>query len=247
MTPTTVQNHILFALFAVVLSCAATVGVAQDIQTISHGARVDITGSLVPGKLTLIDFYADWCGPCRSIAPKLDRLAAANPDGLAIRKVDIINWDSAVAAQYRLQSIPHLKLFDENGQLLAEGNARHVMGLLTNRLGGAGLGGGMGIGTGRSMAPVFILGGLAFLAVFLLLRGKSSPKSPGPQTIPTHRSDEQTASGWFVMMQNSLEGPFAEEDLEELLRRRKIPGDAKARRHGQSAWTTVGEVVEHLM
>ncbi|MCK5378186.1 MAG: thioredoxin family protein, partial [Acidobacteria bacterium] len=108
MTPTTVQNHILVTLTAVLLSSVAAMGAAQDIQTISHGDRVDITTALVPGKLTLIDFYADWCRPCRSLAPKLDRLANANSDVLSIRKVDIINWDSAVAAQYRLQSIPHL-------------------------------------------------------------------------------------------------------------------------------------------
>ena len=243
MTPTTVQNHILLALFTVVLSCTAAMSAAQDIQTITHGDRIDIKASLVPGKLTLVDFYADWCGPCRSIAPKLDRLASANPENLAIRKVDIINWDSDVAAQYRLRSIPHLKLFDENGQLLAEGNAGHVMSLLTNRLGGAGI----GAGGGRSLTPVFIIGGLASLAVFLLLRGKSSPKSPGAQTIPTHSPDKALNPGWFVMMQNSLEGPFAEEDLEEMLRHRKIPEDAKARRRGQSTWTTVEEVVEHLM
>ncbi len=243
MTPTAVQNHILIALIAFILSCAAGMGAAQDIQTISHGARVDITGSLAPGKLTVVDFYADWCGPCRSIAPKLDRLATANPDDLAIRKVDIINWDSAVAAQYRLQSIPHLKLFDRDGRLLAEGNAGHVMRVLNNHLGGNDI----GAEGGRSLTPIFILGGLVSLAIFLLLRGRSSPKSPGPQTTPVHRSDERTASGWFVMMQNSLEGPFAEEDLEEMLRHRRIPGNAKVRRRGQSTWTTVEEVIEHLM
>ncbi len=243
MTPTTVQNHILVTLIAIVLSCAAAMGAAQDIQTITHGDRVDITTALVPGKLTLIDFYADWCGPCRSLAPKLDRLATANPDVLTIRKVDIINWDSAVAAQYRLQSIPHLKLFDENGQLLAEGAAGHVMGLLTDRLGGAG----MEARAGRSMAPMFIIGGLAALAVFLVLRGKSAPSAPAPISAPAPRPGEAATSGWFVMMQNSLEGPFAEEDLEEMMRRREIPGDAKARRRGQSTWTTVAELVEHLM
>ncbi len=243
MTPTTLQNHLLVTLIVVVLSCTAALGAAQDIMTISHGEQVDITASLVPGKLTVVDFYADWCGPCRSLAPKLDRLLAANSESLAIRKVDVVNWDSAVARQYRIQSLPHLKLFDENGQLLAEGNAGHVMGLLRNRLGGDGLQG----GAGRSIMPLFALGGLVALAVFLVLRSKSPPKPPESRPEPPHQSGQPVASGWFIMMQNSLEGPFAEEDLEEMLRRREISGGAKARRRGQSTWTTVEEIVEHLM
>lgn len=243
MTPTTVLDRSLGTFIAVVLSFAAAAGTAQEVQTISQGNQVDVTASLVPGKLNLIDFYADWCSPCRALAPQLDRLAAAHSDSLAIRKIDIVDWDSNVTAQYRIRSIPHLKLFDEDGRLLAEGNPAHVMGILKNRLGGDG----MGAGTGRSIMPLFLLGGLASLAVFLVLRAKSSSKSPNRQSVSPSRSGEQTASGWFVMMQNSLEGPFAEEDLEEMLRSREISANARARRRGQSTWTTVEEIVEHLI
>ena len=97
------------------------------------------------------------------------------------------------------------------------------------------------------MVPVFILGGLASLAVFLLLRGKSVPKVPAHLSDPAPRPGEEPFAGWFVMMQDSLEGPFTEEDLEEMLRRREISAGAKARRRGQSTWTTIEEVVEHLM
>jgi len=230
-------------MIAVVLSGTTAPGAAQDIQTISHGEQVDITASLVPGKLTVVDFYADWCGPCRSLAPKLDRLLTANPEALAMRKVDIVNWESAVSQQYRIQSIPHLKLFDENGQLLAEGNAGHVMGLLKKRLGG----GALQEGAGRSIMPLFALGGLVALAVFLVLRSKSPVQAPERRPTPPRPSGEPGPSGWFIMMQDSLEGPFTEEDLEEMLRRREISAGAKARRRGQSTWTTVEEVVEHLM
>ena len=236
-------RHWLVTIIAVVLLCTTAPGAAQDIKTISHGEQIDITGSLVPGKLTVIDFYADWCGPCRSLAPKLDRLLAANSESLAIRKVDIVNWESAVSQQYRIQSIPHLKLFDENGQLLAEGNAGHVMGLLKNRLGG----GGLQEATSRSMMPLFALGSLVALAVFLVLRSKSPAKAHESRPAPPPRPGIPVPSGWFVMMQDSLEGPFAEEDLEEMLRRREISGGAKARRRGQSTWTTVEEVIRHLM
>ena len=247
MTTRAVLKPLLVVITAVVLSCIAAPGSAQDIRTISHGEQIDITASLVPGKLTVIDFYADWCGPCRSLAPKLDRLLAANPESMAIRKVDIVNWQSAVSQQYQIHSIPHLKLFDENGQLLAEGNAGPVMSLLENRLGGGGQGDGSWGATGRSMMPLFALGGLVALAAFLVLRSKSPPKALESRPAPAPRSCESVPSGWFIMMQDSLEGPFIEEDLEEMLLRREISADAKARRRGQSTWTTVEEVVEHLM
>lgn len=243
MTPTSKFRRTLATLIIVVCSATASISTADGIQVISHGEEVDITDSLVPGKLTLIDFYADWCGPCRALAPTLDRLAASKSGVLAIKKVDIINWDSAVSAQYRIQSIPHLKLFGEDGQLLAEGDSGHVMRVLENRIGGTG-GGKSG---GRSLAPMFLIGGLAAAAVFFVLRSKSAPLQPNAPPVSSSRTGDAKSSGWFVMMQNTLEGPFAEEDLEELVRRRKLPGTAKARRKGQSTWTTVEEVIEHLM
>ena len=243
MTPTKIFKNAVAPLFVVVLSAPSASSAAQGIQTISHGEQVDLTASLVPGKLTLIDFYADWCGPCRSLAPTLERLAAAKSDVLAIKKIDIVNWDSAVTAQYRIQSIPHLKLFGESGQLLVEGDPAHVMRVLESRLGGSG----SDSRGGRSLAPVFLIGGLAAIALFFLLRGKSAPnQAPSPPLSPL-KPGEAPPSGWFVMIQNSLEGPFGEEDLEELVRRRKLPATAKARRKGQSTWTTVEEIVEHLM
>ena len=117
------------------------------------------------------------------------------------------------------------------------------MGLLKNRLGG----GGLQEGGGRSIIPLFALGGLVALAAFLVLRSKSPPKVHESRLAPPQPSGKPLPSGWFVMMQDSLEGPFTEEDLEEMLRRREISAGAKARRRGQSTWTTVEEVVKHLM
>lgn len=67
----------------------------------------------------LVDFYADWCGPCKMIAPVLERLAAEYTD-VRILKVDI---DSAgqLAKEQRVMSIPTLVLFregEESGRLI---------------------------------------------------------------------------------------------------------------------------------
>ncbi len=237
---------LILSFIAVFLAGASLPSAAEDIETITHGDRVDITAHLAPGKLTLVDFYADWCGPCRSLAPKLDRLATANPDSLAIRKIDVVNWESDVAAQYRIQSIPHLKLFDENGRLLAEGNAGQVMAILDRRLGGSSSDGVRQLGAAQSNMPLFFAGALVILVIFLILRSKSPPKTDSRPT-PTHSPDPHAPSGWFIMMQDSLEGPFAEEDLDEMVRRGEVSGTTKARRRGQSTWTSVGEIIEHLI
>lgn len=55
---------------------------------------------------TLIDFYADWCGPCRMLAPHLEKLAAANPS-LRVVKVDT-EKHQRWASQLRVSGIPAL-------------------------------------------------------------------------------------------------------------------------------------------
>ncbi len=83
-------------------------------------------------------FYADWCGPCRALAPTLDRLAEEHADRLALRKIDITKGGSPAGAQYGVSAIPYLLLFDESGTLISEGGAGPVLQELERRLGIAG-------------------------------------------------------------------------------------------------------------
>ncbi|NEE00447.1 thioredoxin [Phytoactinopolyspora halotolerans] len=58
----------------------------------------------------LVDFWAEWCGPCRALGPVLDQLADSLHDRLDVVKVNV---DSApqLAARYRVTSLPVLKIF----------------------------------------------------------------------------------------------------------------------------------------
>ena len=96
-------------------------------EHISHGAEVKITDYLVPGKTTIFDFTSQYCPPCRAVAPLLEKLHETRPD-VAVVKVDInrpdvkgIDWESPVARQYELQSVPNFKVYSPEGKLVAEG------------------------------------------------------------------------------------------------------------------------------
>jgi thiol-disulfide isomerase/thioredoxin len=92
-----------------------------DVRLASQGAAFDAKANLAPGKYTIIDFYADWCGPCRALDPQLRRLASRRQD-VAIRKVDIVDWDSDVVKQFHVTSLPHMQVYDPNGAFLGEGD-----------------------------------------------------------------------------------------------------------------------------
>ena len=63
----------------------------------------------------LVDFWAEWCGPCHVIAPAIEDLAAEYKDKLTIGKLNVDNHPN-IAAQYGIRSIPSILLF-KNGQV----------------------------------------------------------------------------------------------------------------------------------
>jgi thioredoxin 1 len=64
----------------------------------------------------LVDFWAEWCGPCKMVAPILDELATEYDGKVKIGKVNIDDHQN-LAVQYRINSIPTL-LFFKNGQIV---------------------------------------------------------------------------------------------------------------------------------
>ena len=65
----------------------------------------------------LVDFWAEWCGPCKAIAPSLDELAGTYDGKLTIAKVNVDD-NQNIPAKYGIRGIPTLMVF-KNGQLAA--------------------------------------------------------------------------------------------------------------------------------
>ncbi len=59
----------------------------------------------------LVDFWAEWCGPCKMIAPVLEEMAAELGDQLTITKLNV-DENPEIAMRYSVMSIPTLLLFD---------------------------------------------------------------------------------------------------------------------------------------
>lgn len=66
-------------------------------------------------KPVLIDFWAEWCVPCKMIAPAVEEVANENADGLKVGKVNV-DVNPGIASKYGIRSIPTLLLF-KGGQV----------------------------------------------------------------------------------------------------------------------------------
>ncbi len=75
----------------------------------------EVVQSQVP---VLVDFWAEWCGPCKMIAPVLDELATEYAGKVKIAKVNIDEFQS-LAGQFNVRAIPTLLLF-KNGQVIEQ-------------------------------------------------------------------------------------------------------------------------------
>ncbi|MEV2222788.1 thioredoxin [Nocardia vinacea] len=65
---------------------------------------------LLSEKPVLVDFWADWCGPCKMVAPVLEEIAGTHADKLTVAKLDV-DANPGVARDYQILSLPTMMLF----------------------------------------------------------------------------------------------------------------------------------------
>ncbi|MGB3711512.1 MAG: thioredoxin [Erythrobacter sp.] len=87
-------------------------------------ATIDVTDSsfksdvLESDKPVLVDFWAEWCGPCKMIAPALEEISEEMADQVKVAKVDIVD-NTDIATKLGIQGIPYLAIY-KNGEIVAE-------------------------------------------------------------------------------------------------------------------------------
>ena len=75
----------------------------------------DVLQSTIP---VLVDFWAEWCGPCKAIGPALEEIAGEKKDSLSIVKLNI-DENPLTPQKYNVRGIPTLLIF-KNGEVVAE-------------------------------------------------------------------------------------------------------------------------------
>ncbi|KAK7943090.1 uncharacterized protein PG986_012203 [Apiospora aurea] len=92
-------------------------------KPISVNSQAELNALFKSTTYVVVDFYADWCGPCKQIAPHLEQLAFMYnlPGHFAIAKVNV-DHTRDVAAQYGISAMPTFMFFKEGRQVAVNGN-----------------------------------------------------------------------------------------------------------------------------
>ncbi|MFT4670401.1 MAG: thioredoxin 1 [Flavobacterium sp.] len=99
---------------------------------IQHLDKSNFDTTINTNDVVLVDFFADWCGPCKALHPALEELAK-DFDGVAVISKINVDQSPELAAQFKVRSIPALFYF-KNGEIVETQNGVQSKSVMTNNL-----------------------------------------------------------------------------------------------------------------
>ena len=106
---------------------------SADVAILSrHGEDVNVVDHLARGRITVIDFRADWCGACKLVTANMALVMRAHPGALAFREIDVTDGDDSPVVRHYLAGVPglpYVMVFDRRGHLwrsLSGSDATHI-------------------------------------------------------------------------------------------------------------------------
>lgn len=97
--------------------------VVSRLDIVSHDGskKVDLKSLPVTGKVTVVDYWAEWCSPCHFLEKRLQHLLNQDPN-MALRRINVGKWDNAAArqatAEFRLEALPYVRVYDARGKFV---------------------------------------------------------------------------------------------------------------------------------